>query len=75
MGKLDELSKKISDAAEEVADTVNNTIEKANNPENKEMVHKALNDVGNWIGHAADALDKAVNEAAETFSKEYHNKQ
>ena len=32
MGKLDELSKKISDAAEEVADTVNNTIEKANTP-------------------------------------------
>ena len=73
MGKLDDLSKKITDAAEEVADSINNTIEKVNTPENKEKVHKAVGDAGDWIGHTADALDKAVNEAAEKFSKEYHN--
>ena len=69
MGKLDDLSQKITYAAEEVADTINSAIEKAKTPEAKEKAHKAVTDAGEWIGHAANAVDNAVSGFIDELNK------
>lgn len=61
MGRLDNLSQKISDTVDEVSDSINNTIEKAKTPEAKEKVHKIANETGEWIGHATNVIGNTFN--------------
>ncbi len=73
MSKLDNLSQKLTDALNEVSDSIDNTIEKAKTPEAKEKVHKVVNETGEWIGHTTnvigDAFDGLMNDLNNGYEK------
>lgn len=75
MGKrLDDLSKKLTDAVDEVSDTLNQGVEKVKSPETKEKAVNIAHAAGDKVTKAADVLDNAFNGFINEIDKGIHNK-